>query len=157
MAKLQIGDRAPDFTLLDKDGQPRSLHDFLGQKVVLAFFVGAFTEACTKEACEFRDSMARFTNLQAQVIGIRVINFLQNKEFAETNYLPYPMLSDTDLEVTKLYGLEPQETKLPAIITVNRSIFVLDKEGVIRYIWASKDPNADPDYDEIQSVLEAIK
>ncbi len=67
------------------------------------------------------------------------------------------MLSDTDLEVTKLYGLEPQETKLPAIITVNRSIFVLDKEGVIRYIWASKDPNADPDYDEIQSVLEAIK
>jgi len=157
MAKLQVGERAPDFTLLDGDGQPRSLYDFLGQKVILAFFVGAFTEACTKEACEFRDSMARFTNQQARVIGIRVINPSQNKEFAEKNYLPYPMLSDSNLEVTKLYGLEPQETELPSFITVNRSIFVLDKEGIIRYIWASKDPNADPNYNEIYKVIETIK
>jgi peroxiredoxin Q/BCP len=157
MAKLQVGERAPDFTLLDGDGQPRSLHDFLGQKVILAFFVGAFTEACTKEACDFRDSMARFTNQQARVIGIRVINTSQNKEFAERNYLPYPLLSDSNLEVTKLYGLEPQETELPSFITVNRSIFVLDKEGIIRYIWASKDPNADPNYNEIYKVIETIK
>ncbi len=154
MTKLQAGDRAPDFTLLDQDGQSRSLHNFLGQKVVLAFFVGAFTEACTKEVCEFRDSMARFTNQQAQVIGIRVID---PSQIAGQKYLPYPMLGDSNLEVTKLYGLEPQETELPSFITVNRAIFVLDKEGIIRYIWASKDPNADPNYNEIYSVIEAIK
>jgi peroxiredoxin Q/BCP len=157
MAKLQVGDKAPDFTLLDEDGQPRSLHEFLGQKVILAFFVGAFTETCTKEACDFRDSMARFTIQQAQVIGIRVINPSQSKEFAEKNYLPYPILNDSNLEVTKLYGLEPQETELPSFITVNRSIFVLDREGIIRYIWASKDPNVDPNYEEIQKAVEAIK
>ena len=58
-SKIDVGDMAPDFTLPDTDKKPRSLKEFLGQKVVLAFFVGAFTSTCTKEMCEFRDSMAR--------------------------------------------------------------------------------------------------
>jgi len=68
----QVGDKALKFTLPDTDLKPRSLRDFQGQKVVLAFFVGAFTSVCTKEMCAFRDSMARLIDLKAQVIGVSV-------------------------------------------------------------------------------------
>jgi len=70
-SKIKVGDKAPDFTLADIDMKPRSLSEFLGQKIVLAFFVGAFTSTCTKEMCEFRDSMARLIDLNAQVIGVK--------------------------------------------------------------------------------------
>ena len=63
--KIKIGDEASDFTLPDVDKKPRSLKEFLGKKIVLAFFVGAFTSTCTKEMCEFRDSMARLIDLNA--------------------------------------------------------------------------------------------
>ena len=82
MANVKVGEKAPDFTLPDADIKLRSLHDFLGQKVVLAFFVGAFTSTCTKEMCAFRDSMARLTDLNAQVIGISVNDPFSNKGFA---------------------------------------------------------------------------
>lgn len=80
---IKVGDKAPDFTLPDTDLKPRSLKEFLGKKVVLAFFVGAFTSVCTKEMCAFRDSMARLIDLKAQVIGISVNDPFSNKEFAE--------------------------------------------------------------------------
>jgi glutaredoxin-dependent peroxiredoxin len=66
--QIKIGDQTPDFTLPDEDMKPTSLKDFLGQKVVLAFFVGAFTTACTKEVCDFRDSMSRLIDLKAQLL-----------------------------------------------------------------------------------------
>jgi peroxiredoxin len=156
MVQLKVGDKAPDFTLNDSEGQPRSLHEFLGRKVVLAFFVGAFTETCTMEACSFRDSMARLTNMKAQVLGIRVVNPSQSKEFAEKEYLPYPMLNDVNQEVTRLYGLVPVTAEAVDVIVVNRSIFALDEEGVIRYIWESTNPDAEPNYDELQLVVEKI-
>ena len=70
--KIKVGDKAPDFTLLDTSRKPRRLKEFLDKKVVLAFFPGAFTSVCTKEMCTFRDSMARLNNLRAQVVGISV-------------------------------------------------------------------------------------
>ncbi len=78
----------------DTDKNPRSLHEFLGKKVVLAFFVGAFTSTCTKEACEFRDSMSRLTDLNAQVVGVAVTDPFSNKAFSEKNRLPFPVLGD---------------------------------------------------------------
>jgi glutaredoxin-dependent peroxiredoxin len=156
MVQLKVGDKAPDFTLQDSDGQPRSLHEFLGRKVVLAFFVGAFTETCTMEACSFRDSMARLTNMKAQVLGIRVVDPSQSREFAEKEYLPYPMLNDVNQEVTRLYGLVPDTDEHVDIIVVNRSIFAIDEQGIIRYIWESTNPNAEPNYEELQLVVEKI-
>ncbi|MCL2359727.1 MAG: peroxiredoxin [Nitrososphaerota archaeon] len=143
---IKMGDRAPDFMLLDENMKPRSLQEFLGHKVVLAFFVGAFTATCTKEACTFRDSMARYTNLEAQIIGIRVNSPTSNKDFATKNRLPYPILSDPDLTASKRYGLEPPR----------HSIFILDKEGLIRYIWIAPNPAIEPDYKEIQVALTKI-
>ena len=154
---VKVGDKAPDFTLLDVYMKPKSIHDFLGQKVVLAFFVGAFTSTCTMEACAFRDSMARLTNLNAQMIGISVNDPFSNKEFSEKNMLPYPILSDYNREIVHKYGLELHDfAGLKGYTVAKRSIFILDAEGLIRYIWISDDPAVEPDYEEIEKALGKI-
>jgi peroxiredoxin len=155
--QINVGDKAPDFTLPDTDLKPRSLHEFLGKKVVLAFFVGAFTSTCTKEVCEFRDSMSRLVDLNAQVIGVGVTDPFSNTAFSEKNRLPFPVLSDYNREVIKKYDLIfPDFAGLKGYTVAKRSIFILDEQGVVRFIWISNDPLVEPNYGEIQKVLEQI-
>ena len=156
-SKIRVGDQAQDFTLPDTDMKPRSPKEFIGQKVVLAFFVGAFTSTCTKEMCEFRDSMSRLVDLNAQVIGVSVNDPFSNKGFAEKNRLPFPILSDYKREVIKTYGLElPNFAGLDSYTVAKRSIFILDKNGIVRYVWVSDNPAVEPNYQEIQNVLQQI-
>jgi glutaredoxin-dependent peroxiredoxin len=151
---IKFGDKAPDFTLPDTDLKQRSLRDFLGQKVVLAFFVGAFTSTCTMEMCAFRDSMSRMIDLKAQVIGISVNDPFSNKAFAEKNKLPYPVLSDYNREVIGMYGLEMPDFKgLKGYVVAKRSIFIVDAAGVVCYTWVSEDPEAEPNYPSIEKAL----
>ncbi|MGA2680446.1 MAG: peroxiredoxin [Candidatus Bathyarchaeia archaeon] len=155
--KIKVGDKAPDFTLPDTDMKQRSLKEFMGQKIVLAFFVGAFTSTCTKEMCEFRDSMSRLTDLKAQVVGISVNDPFSNKAFLEKNRLPFPVLSDYKRETIKAYGLElPNFAGLNGYTVAKRSIFILDMNGVVRYVWVSENPSVEPNYMEIQKALEEI-
>jgi peroxiredoxin len=156
-SKIKVGDEAQDFTLPDTNMKPRSLKEFTGEKVVLAFFVGAFTSTCTKEMCEFRDSMARLIDLDAQVIGISVNDPFSNKGFAEENRLPFPILSDYKREVIKTYGLELYDfAGLDSYTVAKRSIFILDQKGIVRYVWVSDNPAVEPNYQEIQNVLQQI-
>ena len=156
--KIGVGDKAPDFTLIDTDLKPRSLSEFLGNKIVLAFFVGAFTSVCTKEMCTFRDSMARLTDLKAQVIGIAVTDPFSNKAFAEANFLPFPILSDHKREVIRTYVIELLDfAGLKGYSTAKRSIFILDKAGIVRYVWISDDPRVEPNYSEIEAFLEKME
>ena len=104
--RAKVGDKAPDFILTDVDNRTRSLKEFLGQKVVLVFFVGAFTSECTKEYMYFGDSMARRIYLKAQIVGIDVNVPISNKVLAVKNKLPFPILSDYKREVLETYGLE---------------------------------------------------
>ncbi len=128
--KIKVGDKAPDFTLTDTEMKPRSLKEFSGQKVVLAFFVGAFTSTCTKEVCEFRDSMARLVDLEAQVIGISVNDPFSNKEFREKNRLMFPILSDYNREAIRTYDLESFNfAGLEGYTVAKRSIFILRPDG----------------------------
>jgi peroxiredoxin len=155
---IDVGDKAPDFTLIDTDLKPRSLSEFLGNKIVLAFFVGAFTSVCTKEMCTFRDSMAKLTSLKARVIGIAVTDPFSNKAFAEKNFLPFPILSDHKREVIRTYGIElPDFAGLKGYSTAKRSIFILDKAGIVRYVWISDDPRVEPYYGEIEAFLEKME
>ena len=155
--KIKVGDKAPNFTLPDTDKKPRSLKEFVGKKIVLAFFVGAFTSTCTKEMCEFRDSMARLIDLNAQVIGISVNDPFSNKAFSEKNRLPFPILSDYKREVIRTYELELLNfAGLDGYTVAKRSIFVIDSEGTVRYVWISDNPAVEPNYQEIQKVLEQI-
>ena len=156
--QIRVGDKAPDFTLPDVDLKPRSLREFLGQKVVLAFFVGAFTVTCTKEMCAFRDSMSRLIDLKAQVVGVSVSDPFSSKEFTEKNRLPFPILSDYRREVIKTYGLEsPDFAGLKGYTVAKRSIFILDKDGTVKYVWISENPSVEPNYQEIQEALEQLK
>jgi peroxiredoxin len=156
--QIKAGDKAPDFTLHDTDLKPRSLKEFLGHKVVLAFFVGAFTSVCTKEMCAFRDSMARLIDLKAQVIGVSVNDPFSNKAFAEKNRLTFPILSDYNREAIKAYGVEnPDFGGLKGYTVAKRSIFIIDKKSVVSYVWTTEDPTIEPDYKEIENALEKIE
>ncbi len=101
----RVGDKAPDFTLMDGDKKPRSLSEFLGKKTILAFFPGAFTGVCTKEMCTLRDSMSRFNELNAQVVGISVDAPFSNRAFAAQYNLQFPVLSDYSRSTVKAYDL----------------------------------------------------
>jgi peroxiredoxin len=151
---IKVGDKAPDFTLPDTDLKQRSLKEFIGNKTLLAFFVGAFTSVCTKEMCTFRDSMARLIDLKAQIVGIAVTDPFSNKAFAEKNRLSFPILSDYKREVIKAYGIQlPDFAGLKDYSTAKRSIFILDKDGIVRYVWITENPAVEPNYIEIEDFL----
>ena len=155
--QVRVGDEAPDFTLTDTDLKPRSLSDFLGNKIVLAFFVGAFTSVCTKEMCAFRDSMARLVDLKAQVIGISVNDPFSNKAFAEKNRLPFPILSDYNRDVMGTYGIESSDfAGLKGYTVAKRSIFVIDEKGIVRYVWITDDPTVEPNYAEVEETISKL-
>jgi peroxiredoxin len=154
---VQVGQKAPDFKLVDNEFKSRSLRDFQGSNLVLAFFPGAFTSVCTKEMCTFRDSLANLGTLKARVVGISVNDPWSSKAFAEKNMLNFPLLCDYNREVTRLYGIElPNFGGLPGYIAAKRSIFIVDKQGMVRYVWVSDDPRVEPNYAEIAKSLEQV-
>lgn len=143
-------DEPPDFQLCDQNRVKRSLSNFRGRKVVLAFFPGAFTDVCTKEMCAFRDSMKSMTELGAQVVAISVNDPFTNKAFADSNKLPFVILSDYTRETIKKYGvLHENFASLNGYAVAKRSVFILDENGRLQYKWISEDPGKEPDYKEI--------
>ena len=155
---IKVGDKAPDFILPDTNLGCKSLKDFRNRKTVLAFFVNAFTTTCTKEMCAFRDSMARLTNLKAQVVGISVNDPFSNKAFAEKNKLPFPILSDYNHEVINAYGVKALNfSGLNGYTVAKRSIFIIDQNGIVRYAWITDDPATEPNYEEIEKTLAEMK
>jgi peroxiredoxin len=127
------------------------LKEFLGKKTVLAFFPGAFTGACIKEMCTFRDSLQ---TLPGQVVAISVNDPFSNKGFAETHQLQFPILSDYTRETIKKYNIVINDfAGLKGYTAAKRSVFVLDENGVVRYKWVSEDPGKEPNYEEIKSTL----
>ena len=151
---IKVGDKAPGFTLPDTDLKQRNLKEFIGNKTLLAFFVGAFTSVCTKEMCTFRDSMSRLIDLKAQIVGIAVTDPFSNKAFAEKNRLSFPILSDYKREVIKAFGIQlPDFAGLEDYSTAKRSIFILDKDGIVRYVWITDNPAVEPNYGEIEDFL----
>ncbi|MCJ7456855.1 peroxiredoxin [Candidatus Bathyarchaeota archaeon] len=154
---VEEGREPPDFSLPDQDRKQRALKDFLGKKIVLAFFPGAFTSVCTKEMCTFRDSIQALNSLNAQVVGISVNDPFTNKAFAEANKLQFPILSDYTRETVRKYNVfHDNFAGLAGYTAAKRSVFVLDDDGIVRYRWVSDDPGKQPDYDAIKKVLAEI-
>jgi peroxiredoxin len=157
LLSFAVGEKPPDFNLPDQDNIVRSLRDFSGKKVVLAFFPGAFTEVCTREMCAFRDSTKPLMVLGAQVVGISVNDPFTNKAFAEMNGLPFPILSDYTRKTIKEYGvLHKNFARLKDYTVAKRSVLILDEAGRVRYKWISKDPGKEPDYGEVMKQLSEL-
>lgn len=153
------GDKAPDFSLTNSTGEnkPVSLSDYAGKNVVLAFFPAAFSGVCATELCTFRDSLAAYESLDAQVLAISVDPPLAQKTFAENNGLKFPVLSDLHHKVIKEYGLEFENfAGVPGYTTARRSVFVLDKDGKVNWSWLADSPGNEPPYDEVESAVKAL-
>jgi peroxiredoxin Q/BCP len=126
MAKIDVGDRAPDFELPGTGGRTYKLSDYRGRKVILAFYPGDFTTVCTKQFCSYRDQGERLDGLGADVLGISPQSVDSHERFTEEKKLNVPLLADEDKSVAKAYGVL-------AGPVVRRAIFVIDEQGVVRH------------------------
>ncbi len=154
---LKAGETAPGFELYDTDMKIRSLKEFHGKKIVLAFYPGAFTSVCRKELCALRDSMAKFNRMNAQVVGISVDGPFANKAFADQNKLQFPILCDFERKVSRLYGgVHEDFVGIKGYSVAKRSVFVIGADGKIAYIWVSEDPGKEPVYSEVEKKLSEI-
>ena len=122
-----VGDRAPDFTLPGTGGERYSLADFRGKPLVIVFYPGDDTPVCTKQLNVYNNDLDRFTELDAQVIGISAQSIDSHEAFSGKHGFEFPLLADTDKKVAAAFGT------LGPIGFPRRSIFIVDAEGVIRY------------------------
>ena len=120
---LEVGTKAPDFTLPDQDGNMVSLQSFKGQKVVLYFYPKDNTPGCTKQACNFGELFPQFREKGAVVLGVSKDSVASHKKFQEKYNLPFTLLSDTELKVLQAYGKKT--------MGVVRSTYLIDEKGVI--------------------------
>lgn len=129
---MNIGDKALDFTLEDKDGNKVSLSDFRGKKVILYFYPKDSTPGCTKQACSFRDNYAIIQEKNAVVIGISKDGAKSHEKFTAKHELPFILLSDPDIEVIQRYGIWKEKKMYgKSFLGVVRTTFLIDEEGTI--------------------------
>ena len=139
---LEIGAKAPDFTLFDKDGNSVSLSGFLGKKVVLYFYPKDNTPGCTRQACAFAASYEAFKSLDAVVIGVSKDSVASHAKFAAKHDLPFILLADTELEAIKAYDVW-QEKKLYGKVSMGvvRSTYLIDEQGIIEKVMPKVKPD----------------
>lgn len=139
---LNIGDKAPDFTLCDKNGSPVSLSDFLGKKVVVYFYPKDNTPGCTRQACAFAGAYQEFKSKNVEVIGISKDSVSSHVKFAEKYDLPFVLLSDPELAVIKAYGVWQEKKNYGKIsMGVVRSTFIIDEKGYIEKVMPKVKPD----------------
>ena len=139
---LKAGDKAPDFTLFDKDGKAVSLSDFAGKRAVVYFYPRDNTPGCTRQACAFAAAYDGFRGNDIAVIGISRDSVASHQKFAEKYNLPFILLSDPDLTAIQAFGVW-QEKKLYGKVSMGvvRSTFVISPEGIVEKVF----PKAKPD------------
>ena len=129
---LSTGDPAPDFTLSDADGNPVSLSDFKGQKVVLYFYPKDDTPGCTKEACGFRDAQDDYMEANAVVIGVSPDSEKSHQRFREKYDLPFLLLADPERQAIAGYDVWKEKNMYgKKYMGVERSTFIIDEDGIL--------------------------
>jgi thioredoxin-dependent peroxiredoxin len=141
VAKLKEGDKAPDFTVRDGEGKTVRLKDLRGTKVVLYFYPKDDTPGCTKEACSFRDSFARFKQRGIEVLGVSLDSEAKHKKFAQKYDLPFRLLADTDRAISERFGTYGEKKFMGrTYMGVNRMTFLIDEKGKIKKIFIKVKP-----------------
>lgn len=133
---LKIGDKAPDFSLVSDSGKTVSLKAFKGHKVIIYFYPKDNTSGCTKEACDFRDSIKSFENKKTVVIGISKDSVESHKNFKTKFNLPFTLLSDEAGEMLNNYGVWKEKSMYgKKYMGIERTTFLIDEKGKIQEIW----------------------
>ena len=133
MKIIEIGDKVPNFILKDQNGNSFNVENEIGKRMVIYFYPKDDTPGCTKEACKFRDDFESFNDLGASVIGISADSVASHKKFEEKYNLPFTLLADVDNKVRALFGVPKSMIFLPGRVT-----YVIDKKGIVRYIFNSQ-------------------
>jgi thioredoxin-dependent peroxiredoxin len=142
---LEVGQMAPDFSLLDHEGTRRSLSDVRGQWVVLYFYPRDDTSGCTKEACGFRDDLPRFEGLNASVWGVSADDERSHQKFASKFDLNFPLLVDPDKSMITAYGAWVEKSMYgKTYMGVPRITYLIDPEGRIAKVWPKVTPEEHP-------------
>jgi thioredoxin-dependent peroxiredoxin len=142
--RIEVGDPAPDFTLLSSSGETVSLSDFRGREVVLFFYPKDKSPLCTTEACSFRDSHEAFRDAGADVIGISSDSPESHRRFADRFRLPYLLLSDIRGNVRGRYGVPKTFGLIPGRVT-----YLIDRDGIVRQVFSSQ-------FEPARHVIEAL-
>jgi thioredoxin-dependent peroxiredoxin len=165
MAKVDVGDLAPDFELPGTGGRTYRLSEYRGRNVVLAFYPGDATRVCTAQFCSYRDEEDRLDRLDAEVLGISPQSVDSHERWAREKSLNVPLLADEDLAVSKAYGVTGWVGPLgklagldetPGGRYVMRSIFVVDGEGIVRYRHVSRTGSSSQTVDDLEQAVAAL-
>jgi glutaredoxin-dependent peroxiredoxin len=153
---IDVGAEAPDFTLMNQDREPVTLSTLVQNgPVVVAFFPAAFSSTCTDELCTFRDQLSALEGFGAQVVGISVDSFFALKAFSESQQFGFPLLSDFNKEVIHAFGVfNPDMIGLKGL--AKRSVFVLDRQRIVRHREVLEDARNEPDYAAVQAAVAAL-
>jgi glutaredoxin-dependent peroxiredoxin len=154
--KIEIGQKAPGFSLYDSDKNKVNLKDSKGKNVLLLFFPLAFTSVCTKELCNVRDNIASFNNADAQVYGISVDSVYTLAKFKEEQRLNFPLLSDFNKEVSAAYYSLYENFGFDMKGVSKRSAFIINREGIVKYMEVLEKASDLPDFEAITKVLASL-
>lgn len=133
---IEVGKKAPEFSLLNQDGKKISLKDYLGKKVVLYFYPKDDTSGCTKEACNFRDEFPKFTKTKAVILGVSPDSVKSHKKFAEKFDLNFDLLADEEKKVVEKYEVWKEKSMYGRkYMGVERTTFIIDEKGKIKTIF----------------------
>lgn len=129
---LKVGEKAPEFSLPDQNGKLHALSDYRGKKVILYFYPKDMTSGCTKQACGFAERYPQFQEKGAVVLGVSKDSVSSHKKFEETYSLPFPLLSDMDLEVIKAYDVWKEKKNYgKTYMGIVRTTYLIDEDGII--------------------------
>jgi thioredoxin-dependent peroxiredoxin len=165
MAKVDVGDAAPDFELPGNGGTQFKLSEHRGRNVVLAFYPGDATTVCTAQFCSYRDNADRLDALDAEVVGISPQSVDSHEHWIEEQSLKVPLLADEDLAVSKRYGVtawlgplarftELEDT--PGGRYIMRAIFIVDGDGIVRYRHVSRTGSTYQSVEDLEQALASI-
>ena len=150
---LQIGTLAPDFTLFSDEKKPVTLSHFRGHNVILNFFPAAFTGVCTAQLCDARDNMATYNSVGAVVLGISTDTVFALAKFKELNNYQFALLSDYDKKVIEAYDMVIPKFALGMTNIAKRSVFLIDREGVLKYSEVTASPADMPNLLKLRETL----
>ena len=153
---VEVGDKAPDFTLPADRGGKVSLKELKGKTVVLYFYPKDDTSGCTAEACAFRDALPDFAKVKAAVVGISRDSVASHDKFAKKFNLPFPLASDEDGKVCQAYGVWVEKSMYgKKYMGIERSTFLIDGKGVVRKVW--RKVKVDRHADQVLGAARALK
>ena len=153
---LQVGDKAPDFSLYSSEKQLVHLRDLRGKNVVLLFYPLAFTKTCTSELCSTRDDMGLYNELDTVVLAISIDTPQSLAKYKAENQFTFTLLSDFNKDVIRAYDVMYEEFGLNMRGVAKRAVFFIDPEGYIRYMEVLENAGIIPDFQALQSVLRTV-